>query len=356
MYKGVMVGAGYWAGVQLDAWMRIPNVEIVALADRHENRLRPIAEKYNITTTYLDPMEMIEKEEFDFLDICTRPYSHKTLTKAGAEKGVHVLCQKPLGETMEEAKEIVQICKDAGVRFMVNENVRWQPWFLKVKELLEDGSIGQPFSAIVQTAPPLTRPQGLEVSGQKYFEEMEKLVTYELGVHFLDTARFLFGEANSIYTKMHKVADIAGEDVSISILDFRPEGPIMVLKNLWAAVPIEGLEITSDKEKWNGEFWGGIIVQGTNGTVIVRPEGVVELYQDGDIKDWPHPELTKTWEFPENALWESLYFTQKHFIDCLDSGEQFVTSGTETLKTMALVYGAYKSDETGEPVDPTSLL
>lgn len=356
MYKGVMVGAGYWASVQLDAWKRIDNVEIVALADRHQDRLDGVAEKYGIPSTYLDPLEMIEKEEFDFLDICTRPYSHKALTKAGAEKGAHVLCQKPLGESMEEAKEIVQICKDAGVRFMVNENVRWQPWFLKVKELLEDGSIGQPFTAISQTAPPLTRPQGLEVSGQKYFEDMEKLVTYELGVHFLDTSRFLFGEAKSIYTKMHKVADIAGEDVSVSMIDFRPEGPIMVLKNLWAAVPIKGLEITTDKEKWNGEFWGGIIVQGTNGTVIVKPEGVVELYQDGDIADWPHPKLAQKWEFPEDALWESLYLTQKHFIDCLDSGEEFVTSGDETLKTMALVYGAYKSDKTGEPIDPMSLI
>lgn len=356
MYKGVMVGAGYWSGVQLDAWAKVANVEIIALADQQKDRLDPTAAKYGISRSYLDAMEMIEKEEFDFLDICTRPYSHLPLVKAGTEKGVPVICQKPLGETLEQAKEIVELCRAAGVRFMVNENVRWQPWFLKVKELLDNGSIGQPFSAIIQTAPPLTRPQGLQLSQQPYFETMEKLITYELSVHFLDTCRFLFGEASSIYSKLHRVADIAGDDVSISILDFRPEGPITIVKNTWAAVPIKGLEITADKAAWNGEFWGGIIVQGTDGTVMVRPEGVVELYQDGDIANWPYPDLTQRWQFPEDALWESLYLTQKHFIDCLASGKPFVTSGEETLKTMALVYGAYQSSETGMPVDPMSLL
>jgi predicted dehydrogenase len=342
-----MVGTGYWAEVQLRAWKQTENAEIIALCGRDDHRLYDRAKQFGISKTYINDEEMIDKEEFDFLDICVRPYNHLKLVRMGVAKGVPILCQKPLADTMEECQEIVDVCQDADIRLMVNENMRWQPWFVKLKNIIDEGIIGKPFSAIVQSAPPLTRAEGLKTHGQQFFWEMPKLIIYELGVHFIDTARYLFGDPTSIYSKTRTIAPIAGEDLAVSIIEFGANGVVMVLKNTWAAVPVPGLEVTSEPWAWNGEFWGGIVVQGTGGSAIVKPEGRLEVY---------HDHHSQSWQFPEDALWESLHKAQDHFIRCLESGDPFVTSGEDTLKTMAATFGAYESAETGLPVNPLDLI
>ena len=95
---------------------------------------------------------MLDQAELDFVDICTRPYSHAPLTKLAAERGLPVLCQKPFCENLEDAQELVEFCDRAGVRLMINENFRWQTPIRQFRKLLESGELGRIFRARVQFA------------------------------------------------------------------------------------------------------------------------------------------------------------------------------------------------------------
>lgn len=87
IWRGGMIGAGAWSNVQLDAWAGVENAEIVALTDRHPERRTPVVEKYGIPLAFNDFEHMLEEADLDFVDICTRPYSHSALSKLAADRG-----------------------------------------------------------------------------------------------------------------------------------------------------------------------------------------------------------------------------------------------------------------------------
>jgi predicted dehydrogenase len=124
IWRGGMIGAGAWSNVQLDAWVGVENAEIVALTDRHPEHRTPVVAKYGIPFAFNDFEQMLEQAELDFVDICTRPYSHAALSKLAADRGIPVLCQKPFCQTLKEAQEVSEYCRNANVRLMVNENFR----------------------------------------------------------------------------------------------------------------------------------------------------------------------------------------------------------------------------------------
>ncbi|MEW5961539.1 MAG: Gfo/Idh/MocA family oxidoreductase, partial [Chloroflexota bacterium] len=144
IWRGGMIGAGAWSDTQLAAWAGVKNAEIVALCDRHPERRDPIIKRFNIPQTFDDFETMLAAAGLDFVDICTRPYSHARLIKLAARYGLPVLCQKPFCESLAEAEETVGFCRQARTRLMINENFRWQAWYRQIKALLNAGEVGRP--------------------------------------------------------------------------------------------------------------------------------------------------------------------------------------------------------------------
>ncbi len=72
-WRGGMIGAGAWAANQLEAWKHVKGAEMIALYDRHPERLAPMAERFDVPRAYTDLSQMMADRDLDFLDICTRP-------------------------------------------------------------------------------------------------------------------------------------------------------------------------------------------------------------------------------------------------------------------------------------------
>jgi predicted dehydrogenase len=330
IWRGGMIGAGAWSNVQLDAWADVENAEIVALTDRHPERRTPVVDKYKIPLAFNDFEVMLDEVKIDFVDICTRPYSHATLTKLAADRGLPVLCQKPFCRSVHEAQEVAAYCKERKVPLMVNENFRWQVWFRTIKHILETGQVGQVFFAKIYRRSRLTLPSFNH--NQTYFTEMPELLLYEVGTHLLDVSRFLFGEPESVYCRLHHISpEVIGEDFLVITLAY----PDMteLIHDSWASVPIPGLDRPAEKKTYYPRI---MEIEGTYGTLRLNPDGQIRLYTDHERKSWPAP---------EDVLPKACATTQQHFIDCLENNEEFETSAEETIKTMALVYACYKSAE-----------
>jgi predicted dehydrogenase len=86
---------------------------------------------------------MLDSEELDILDICTPPSMHQAHIAAAVERGLHIMCQKPLAPSLAEAHAIA--AKLTSVRFMVHENFRFRPWYREIAKQLSSGIIGEPF-------------------------------------------------------------------------------------------------------------------------------------------------------------------------------------------------------------------
>lgn len=338
VWRGGMIGAGAWSEVQLTAWTGVKNAEIVALCDRHPDRRDPIIKRFNIPQAFDNFETMLDEVDLNFVDICTRPYSHTTLTKLAAGRGLHILCQKPFCETLAEAQETVEFCHKAGVRLMINENFRWQAWYRKTKELLDTGELGVPFLASIHRRSRFSLPK-FEHS-QAYMKDMPRWAVYEVGVHYLDTIRFLFGEPDVLFSRLHRISpEVRGEDVQLITLGY--ENLSCLIKHSFASVPIPGIDKSEDIST-PLRMAHGLQIDGTTGTLTIKPDNSLHLFTDIEHKRW---------RFSQNAIPESHIAAQQHFIDCLESGVEFETSGVETLKTMALVYAAYRSAETGQSIN-----
>lgn len=337
--KAVAIGAGYFSQYHYEAWQRMPEVHVTALCNHHLERAAPLMNKYGVERHYTDYREMIEVEEPDFVDIITPPESHLEITRFAAERGIHVFCQKPLAPTLAESREIVELTDRAGIRFMVNENFRFQPWHREIRRLLDDGAIGDRLHSLnfrMRTGDGWG--EKAYMPRQPYFRTYPRLLVYETGVHFIDTFRFLAGEVREVYAKLRRLNGIiAGEDCGLLLLEF--EGGCV---GLWDANRYN--ETTAANPRYTfGDFLvegdGGCIRLDTGGNIRIQPLGKEEYDHEYDHQDI-------------NFAGDCCYTTQMHFIQCLRDDMPFETRGAEYLKTLAVQEAVYESAATGLPVKP----
>ncbi len=149
-----------------------------------------------------------------------------------------------------------------------NENTRHQAWFRQLKKLLDDGALGVPHYARFEERSRNSLPTPT-FDEQPNLQEMPRLIVYEMGVHYLDTARYLFGEAETVYACIRRVSPyIAGEDLMVLLVTF---GDLDCLVDVnWYSVTEPGPEVA----------WGPMRVEGRQGTARLGRDGVLTLYTD----------------------------------------------------------------------------
>lgn len=320
--RGALIGCGYISTAQLKAWSQIDEVEIAAVCDLDRSKAEIQAKEFGIPNIYTDAAGLLEREELDFVDIATRPGSHLRLVTQAAQCGLHVLCQKPLTQSIPEARRMTDICREAGVTFMVNENLRWQAWYRKMKLLIAEGKIGSPVYARLDARWRSTLPTP-DFEGQDYFGEMKHLIMYEMGIHYIDTCRYLFGEADHVYSVIRRISpEIAGDDFALVTIQFG---------NLTCSIDMNWFSVVEPR----GKVTHGIVrIEGDEGTLILDVDGVLRLYSDTNVEEWG---------YERTVIADSFTATQQHFVDSVISGGEPETSGDQTIRTMEVLMAAYQS-------------
>ena len=126
---------------------------IAAAADVVEKNLERVCSKWNIPERYTDYRVMIEKEAPDIVSIATRPGNHAEITTFAAEHGVKgIYCDKPLCASMDEADAMVEVCNKHQVKFNLGTQRRYTPGYIKMREIVESGEIGERISVIARAS------------------------------------------------------------------------------------------------------------------------------------------------------------------------------------------------------------
>ncbi len=213
--RGAMIGCGFFAMNHLHGWKQSKGVDIVAICDRSPERLKIAGDAFGISARYQDAAEMMAKEKLDFVDVATTAPTHRALCELAASNKLAVICQKPFAPTLDDAKAIVAACAKAGVPLMVHENFRWQSPIMRVKHVVDSGEIGEIFWGRISFR------SGYDVfAGQPYLAEGKRFIVEDLGIHVLDVARFLLGDALNVSARTTRVnPNIKGEDVATMLLD-----------------------------------------------------------------------------------------------------------------------------------------
>ncbi|HIG31294.1 MAG TPA: Gfo/Idh/MocA family oxidoreductase [Planctomycetes bacterium] len=341
--RGVCIGAGYFSHFQYEAWQRIPEVEIVAFSNRDATRAQVITDKFGLRNCYPDFREMFDREQPDFVDIITPPPSHSELCAEASKRGIHIICQKPLAPTFAEAEAIVVDAAKADVRFMMHENFRFQPWHREIKRLIQEGAIGDRLHSLsFRTRTGDGWGEQAYIPRQPYFREYPRFLVYEMGGHFIDTFRYLAGEIRRVSAWLRRLNPvIKGEDCGLLVFEFE-NGAI----GQWDAnrynEPVSGT---------NARYtFGELLVEGSGGGLRLHLDGGITLQK---IAGEDQPVYYK--HYPRGFAGDCVYTTQRHFIDRLQDGKPFETSGEDYLRTITVLDAAYRSAETHKTVEIPSL-
>jgi predicted dehydrogenase len=336
--RGVCLGAGYFSHYQYDAWQRIPEVQITALANRSLDKARATATQHGIPRVYAwaDLATLFDAEKPDFVDIITPPETHLEVVQLAAARGIAIICQKPVAPTWEETLAVVDAARRAGVRLMVHENWRWQPWYREIKRQLDAGTLGELFSIAVRMRMGDGWPADAYLARQPFFRTYPRLLVYETGVHFLDTFRFLGGEIASVYARLQqRNPAIRGEDAGQIVCGFRGGATAILDASRYNEADTADTRYTFGTVRLDGRH--GHLELDLEGNLTLKPLG-----QPARRLDYPHTRVGFTGD--------SVYHLQRHFVDCLRTGAPFESTGEDYLKTVALVEACYRSAQSNQVV------
>jgi len=338
--RGVAVGAGYFSQFHYDAWPRVAGAVLVAICDRDRARAEAVARRLGLPNAYDDLAVMLDAEKPDFLDIITPPDTHHSFTRLAADRGVHVLCQKALAPTFAEAVSMVERAERAGVRFMVHDNFRFQPWHREFHRLLDAGAIGRLHSIACRTRMGDGWREDAYLARQPYFRTMPQLLIFETGVHFIDVYRYLGGDIARVFAQLRRLnAAIAGEDAGVVLFEFA-SGAV----GLWDANRYNE-SLSADARYTFGEF----LLEGDQGALRLEEEGRMSVHPLGEgPRDHAYPHERR------GFAGDCVHATLQHFVDGLRSGTPFETDGRDYLKTLAVQEAVYASAASGAPALVTS--
>ena len=332
--KLACIGAGYFARFHVEAWLRIPEVEVVAICDQESEKAEALAREFGIEKVYTNVQSLFDNESLDVVDIITPPNTHYALVLQAANHGVHIICQKPLAPNLQEAKEMVTWVARQQLRFMVHENFRFQPWYRKIKQLITTGAIGEKLHSLhfrLRTGDGW--PDDAYLHRQPYFRTMPRLLIYETGIHFIDTFRYLAGEVQSIYADLRQLnAHIAGEDCGLVLFNFANGA-----KGVWDA------NRYNEPNTPNARYtFGELLLEGSGGSIRLYTDGQITLQPLGEAEtSVPYSHENK------NFAGDCVYFTQRHFINNFLNGTPFETSGADYLNNLIIQEAIYESAAQG---------
>ena len=332
MLKGAVIGCGFFARNHLLAWGDVEGAELVAVCDLDPLKAGEAA-KLTGATAFTDAEAMFGSRKLDFVDIATTMETHEALVALATRHGVPVICQKPFAPDITAVRRILATVEAAGLPIMVHENFRFQTPLIELRRAMT--RIGRPFFAHVSW-----RTGYDVVAGQPYLDDVERFIILDLGIHVLDVARFLLGDATAIHCRMqHTHPTARGEASAVMVLEHEKGALSEVVCSYTTAIHPDPFPQTL------------VEIDGTEGSLRLLRDYRLELHTADGIETRDIGPSVPSWADPQWALiQESVLNTQQHWIDCLRQGCPPSTSGRDNLSTFALVEAAYASAERGEPV------
>ncbi|OLN22159.1 dehydrogenase [Domibacillus antri] len=171
------------------------NVEIAAFCDVVKERAQGFADQHN-AKAYADYKELLKDAEIDAVSVCTPNYLHAPVSIAALESGKHVLCEKPMATSAEEADAMISAAKANGKKLMIAHNQRFVSSHAKARSIIESGTLGKIYS--FRTAFGHGGPEKWSADGEKswFFDKERAFIGAmgDLGVHKTDLLRFLIDE------------------------------------------------------------------------------------------------------------------------------------------------------------------
>ena len=194
MLKVGIIGAGGMGNFHAGCYQHIPDVKLSGVYDISVEAARNLAEKYHVTC-YQQAQDIMDDREINIINVCLPTPHHREYVVNAARHGKHVFCEKPIATNLNDARLMIQTCRENKVKFMVGHVLRYFPEYRKAKELVDNGKVGRPgvvHCSRIAAFPKIPWYADYEASGG---------VALDFIIHDFDFLRWCFGPVERVYAK-----------------------------------------------------------------------------------------------------------------------------------------------------------
>jgi len=334
--KCVIIGCGRISKKHLEVFKELPDTQLTAVCDINIERAQKIARELQIEA-YQDYHQMMQKEKPDLVSVLTDSGSHAAVVIDIAKYGAHVVVEKPMALTLQDADKMIWACDEHQVKLFVVKQNRYNLPVQKLKEALDQGRFGKLVMGTVRVRWCRT---------QAYYDQDKWRGTWEHdgGVfanqasHHVDLLEWMMGDVDTVYAKTAtQLVDIETEDTGVAILKFH-NGALGVIEATTATRP-------KDLE-------GSISILGEKGSVEIGGFAVNEMkiWNFTEPHEGDRDVLENYRENPPSVYGFGHYEYMKNVVECIRTGKKALVDGLEGRRSLELINAIYESAETAREV------
>ncbi|MEK3779105.1 Gfo/Idh/MocA family protein [Paenibacillus sp. FSL R5-0810] len=343
-----VIGTGSISAMHLQSYQKHANANLLAVCDLNEERARLAAEKYGATKVFTDYRELLADPEIDAVSICTWNNTHAEISIAALNAGKHVLVEKPLCRTVEEALRVQEAVKSSGKLLQVGFVRRYDPNAQMLREFADKGEFGEIYFAKASSIRRLGNPGG-------WFSDIERSgggPLIDIGVHVIDLCWYMMGRPKPVavsantYRKLgnrsnvrnlsfYKAADYDAEKNTVEDM-----ANAMIRFENGASMLVDVSFTLHSKENQQT-----VKLYGDKGGFEIDPEVVIVTEKHDTIINIQPQTDHKGFDF-DSAFQSEV----NHFIASIENGTQPLSPVEDGVEIMKILCGIYESAEKGAEV------
>lgn len=353
-----LIGLGDVAIAHLEGYRSLEGIEVVAGADVRAERAAAVALRYGFRA-YTDYRAMLDAERPDIVCVLTTVRTHREVTEAAADRGVHVLCEKPMALTVADTVAMIAPCRERGVKLFYAASYRFLPPIVKARELIQAGAIGE-VQLLVETMMGGSGADGYHAMGFEHYPEGgpggSGWGLMDHGIHLVDVFEWISGQqVEAVYGR----GQISGKPPrsEYMVMDFRngASGHLIYNDATWSVdLPNEGLfsagpdwlDLVKSIPAARGGHWqsqpGNIRVYGARGALRIF-HYANQLYHHGPagMEQIPLPHYPMPAQFGAELA---------SFARSIVEETDVEVPGETGMRALQAILGVYESMKTGRRV------
>ncbi|HEV3119858.1 MAG TPA: Gfo/Idh/MocA family oxidoreductase [Gemmataceae bacterium] len=334
-----IIGSQFIAELHIEAFKRVPQAKVVAVASPTDAHVKGLAQKHHISRWFTDYRDLLSQKDVQMVSLCLPNDLHCQVTEDAAKAGKHIICEKPLCMNLQEAERMIAACQRAGVKLMYAEELCFTPKYVRAKQLVDEGALGKIY--LVKQSEKHSGPHS------PWFWNVDRSgggALVDMGCHGIEFARWILGRprAMSVYahcaTFVHK-DKTRGEDNAILIIEFENDA-VALIEESWAR--LGGMDDRAEIYGSKGVTYADLL----HGSALETYSEVGYGYaveKAGGTTGWTFTMYEEMWNygFPQEM---------QHFIDCVRLDQKPAVTGEDGQAVLEIMMAAYASAGAGKKV------
>jgi myo-inositol 2-dehydrogenase / D-chiro-inositol 1-dehydrogenase len=339
--KVAIIGSRFEADIHAASFQIMPEeAEVVAVCSPTPGHPEALAERYGIPGVFHDYRNMLHEKDIEMVTIAAPNYLHEQMTVDAARAGKHVVCEKPLCMTLDEAERMIEVCRQEGVLLMYAEELFFTPKYVKAREMARQGAFGKVY--LVKQSERHFGPHA------EWFWDVDRSgggVFTDMGCHGIAFCQWFYDNSpvKTVFCQMGNYVHQArtrGEDNSICILEFA-NGGVGLVENSWARRG--GMDDSVEIYGEGGVTYADLHMGNALPTYSEYGYGYA-VEKAPSTAGWSWPVFEELWNygFPQEM---------RHFARCVRGKEEPQATGEQGRNVMEVLYAGYASAGAGKKIE-----